>query len=212
MHANTVKMNHHRLWCPSYRELIKDPSGLESMFINNWTQIASQMDPSSNKRSVKIMSEPIKEHSVRARFELTRGDLEKIKKYVLSKWELEEKTKPNFGSSKPATLYTFVASCAYVSVCIVEAFQQAQSVQKFCFGVAFDCRARSETPIPENYFGNCVTCRIVDSQPDDFIKEDGVVIVSEKILSTIKMLVKGGALNSVETMSSRFMAMARDLR
>ncbi|RDX91484.1 Malonyl-CoA:anthocyanidin 5-O-glucoside-6''-O-malonyltransferase, partial [Mucuna pruriens] len=123
------------------RELIKDPMDLESVFINNWTQ----MDPSgtSNGRSLKIISRPMEEHLVRATFELTREDLEKIKKRVLSMWELvEEEAEPNLASSKPTTLSTFVTTIAYVSVCISKAIHGAQNIEKFALGFNVDCRAR----------------------------------------------------------------------
>ncbi|TKY65085.1 Phenolic glucoside malonyltransferase 1 [Spatholobus suberectus] len=190
------------------RDLIKDPTGLESVFINNWSQILSKMDPSdtSHGRSLNIMSLPIKDHSVRATFELKRGDLEKIRKRVLSKWELVDEAKPNFASSKPTTLSTFVTSRAYVSVCIAKALHEPQNIQKFALGLTVDCRARLEPPIPENYFGNCVASHIVDTQPEDFIKEDGVVVVAKRIWSKIKMLDKG-ALDGVETVFSRFLVM-----
>ncbi|BAT83280.1 hypothetical protein LR48_Vigan843s003100 [Vigna angularis] len=70
------------------RDLIKDPTCLETAIINNWTQMASEIDLSdtSNGRSLKIMSLPTQVNLVRAMFDLKRGDLEKIKKRVLSKW------------------------------------------------------------------------------------------------------------------------------
>ncbi|KAL5167426.1 Phenolic glucoside malonyltransferase 1 [Glycine soja] len=191
------------------RDIIKDPTGLESVFINNWTQIASQMNPShtSNGRSLKTVPQPIKENSVRATFELARGDLEKIKKRVLSKWELvEELAEPVLASSKPTTLSTFVTTLAYVSVCIAKAIHEAQNVQKFVLGFTVDYRARLEPPIPENYFGNCVASHMVDTQPHDFIKDDGVAIVAKRIWSKIKTLDKG-ALNGLDTIFSRFMTM-----
>ncbi|XP_027349534.1 phenolic glucoside malonyltransferase 1-like [Abrus precatorius] len=193
------------------RELIKDPIGsLEKVFIDNWLQIPSQLKDhfeTSNGRSLKIMSTPIQNHSVRATFELTRGDLDKIKKRVLSKWEsVAEEAKPIFTSSKPSTLSTFVISCAYVSVCIAKAFQEAEKVEKFVLGLNADCRARLEPPIPENYFGNCVVSHAADTQSKDFIKENGVVIVAKKIWNKVKMLDKG-AFDGVDTYIPRLMSM-----
>lgn len=193
------------------RELVKDPSGLESVFINQWTLFGSKMDPSntSNGRSLKILSFPMEENSVRATFELTREDLDKLRKRVLSKWELAEETEQDLGFSKPTTLSTFVTSLAYVSVCIAKAIHEAQNVKKFGFAFTIDCRARLEPPIPHNYFGNCVVSHIADTQQDDFIKE-GVVIVAKRIWSKIKMLDNRGALDGVNTMLTRFMVMVSE--
>ncbi|KAJ1435336.1 Transferase [Sesbania bispinosa] len=196
------------------REVIKDPNGLENLFINNWVEIASQFDPSgnSNRRSLKIMPNPselIMDQSFRATFELTRGDLENLKKRVLSMWDMVEGAEPNeaIDSSKPTTLSTFVITCAYVSVCIAKAIQEAEKdKQKFAFGFTVDCRARWEPPIPENYFGNCVCSHIVDTESEDFTKEDGLVIVAKKIYSKIKKLDEK-PLDGVETLVFRFMAM-----
>lgn len=192
------------------RDLIKDPTCLETAIINNWTLMATQIDPSdtSNGRSLKIMSLPTRANLVRAMFDLKRGDLEKIKKRVLSKWELvEEETFSAF--SKPTTLSTFVACCAYVSVCIAKATHGAENADKFCLAFTADCRARLEHPIPENYFGNCVVSHIVDTQPDDFIKEDGVVVVAKRIWSKTKMLEKR-LIEGIDTVIPRFGAMLRE--
>ncbi|QCE12669.1 shikimate O-hydroxycinnamoyltransferase [Vigna unguiculata] len=191
------------------RDLIKDPTGLETAIINTWAKMASQIDPSdtSNGRSLKIMSLPTQENLVRATFDLKRGDLEKIKKRVLSKWELVgEETVSGF--SKPTTLSTFVACCAYVSVCIAKATHEAKNGDKFCLAFTADCRARLEPPIPENYFGNCVASHIVDTEPHDFIKEDGMVVVAMRIWSKTKMLEKG-LTEGIDTVIPRFAAMLR---
>ncbi|XP_057436112.1 phenolic glucoside malonyltransferase 1-like [Lotus japonicus] len=205
------------------REVIKDPSGLGSVFVNSWKEISSKLDPSgnSNERSLKIMSnsnpsQEIAEGKARATFELTREDIEKIKKRVLSMWHkveegAQEKTQPIIDSSKPNTLSTFVVTCAYVSVCIAKAIQESErdkdKVHKFLFGFTMDCRTQLKPPIPENYFGNCVSSHIVDNtDSEDFTKEDGVVIVAKSIHKKIKMLHHRGPLDGVETLMVRFMS------
>ncbi|KAJ1435335.1 Transferase [Sesbania bispinosa] len=185
------------------REVIKDRNGLEIFLINTWAELSGN----SNKRSLEIMpdlSEPMLENSVRATFELTRGDLEKIKKRVLSQ--------PIDSSSKPTTLSTFVLTCAYVSVCIAKAIEEAEGEkQKFAFAFSMDCRARLELepPVPENYFGNCVCSNIVDTESEDFTKEDGVVLVAKKIYSEIKMLnnEEKRAIDGIETTMSRYVSL-----
>ena len=190
------------------REVIKDPNDFENLFINSWSRISSHFDKSSVK-SIKIMSnmfQPIIKDSVRATFELTREDLEKINKSVFSKWNnIEEGTQEE---EQPKKLSTFVLTCAYVSVCIAKAIQQSESdkKQKFSFGFPVDCRSRLVPPIPKNYFGNCVSNHIVDTKPDDFTKEDGVVIVAKKIYGKTKKMDKG-VLDGIETLMFKLMAM-----
>jgi len=192
------------------REVIKDPNGFESVIINSWNRISTHFDE-CNVRSLKIMSnffEPKVKDSLRVAFELTREDLEKLNKSVLSKWNnIEEGSQvQEKEQEQPKKLSTFVLTCAYVSVCIAKAKQQSESnqKQKFCFGFAVDIRSRLDPPIPENYFGNCVTNQLIDTEPEDFTKEDGVVIVAKKIYSTIRKMDKG-FLDGIDTLLSRYM-------
>ncbi|WJX75331.1 hypothetical protein P8452_58872 [Trifolium repens] len=89
-----------------------------------------------------------------------------------------------------------------------KAIQQSESdkKQKFSFGFPVDCRDRLDHPIPENYFGNCVSNHIVDTEPEDFTKEDGVVIVAKKIYGKIKNMDKG-VLDGLDTLIYKLMAM-----
>ncbi|XP_061365986.1 phenolic glucoside malonyltransferase 1-like [Gastrolobium bilobum] len=174
------------------REVIKDPSELSIMFTKNWRESVSKIFPEENSdgRCVKILPfQPKLEDTVRATFELTQGDLEKIKAMVLSKWDTVEE---GAQLSKPHTLSSFVLTCAYVSVCIAKAIQGVEKDKdKFAFAFPVDCRARLEPPIPENYFGNCVWGHFIDTHPRDYTKEDGVVIVAKCIHNKIKSFNKG---------------------
>ncbi|PNX77203.1 isoflavonoid malonyl transferase [Trifolium pratense] len=193
------------------REVIKDPKDLENVFINTWNRISSHFDR-SNVRSIKIMSnmfQPIIKDSVRATFELTRADLEKLNKSILSKWNNVVEEAQEQEQEHPKKLSSFVLTCSYVSVCIAKAIQQSESDkrQKFSFGFPVDCRDRLDHPIPENYFGNCVTNHIVDTEPEDFTKEDGMVIVAKKIYDKIKKMDKGSVLDGLDTFMFKLMAM-----
>ncbi|KAJ1421504.1 Transferase [Sesbania bispinosa] len=111
------------------REIIKDkdPNDIGISIANNWSEFLAKMFPSENSdgRCLKILPFQLKlKDSVRATFELTREDLEKIKKRVLSMWDravVEEES--IIDSSKPETLSTFVLTCAYVLVCVAKAIQ-----------------------------------------------------------------------------------------
>ena len=194
------------------REVINDPKGLGTSFANNWAEVLSKMFPNEKKRSLKILPfEPKLEDSVRATFELTREDLEKIKKRVLSKWDIVDEEESMVPSSKPPpTLSTFVLTCGYVLVCIAKAIQGVHKErQKFGFAFTVDCRSRLEPPIPENYWGNCVWGHFVDAQPRDFIKEDGVVFVAKSIHSKIKMFGKG-VTEGAESGFAKFQSLSRE--
>ncbi|WJX75330.1 hypothetical protein P8452_58872 [Trifolium repens] len=167
------------------REVIKDPKDLENVFINSWNRISSHFDK-SNVKSIKIMSnmfQPI----IKDSNNIVEGAQEQ---------------------EHPKKLSSFVLTCSYVSVCIAKAIQQSESdkKQKFSFGFPVDCRDRLDHPIPENYFGNCVSNHIVDTEPEDFTKEDGVVIVAKKIYGKIKNMDKG-VLDGLDTLIYKLMAM-----
>ncbi|OIW17571.1 hypothetical protein TanjilG_08849 [Lupinus angustifolius] len=192
------------------RDVIKDPTKLDLLLTENWTE--DPFDDTKKTRSLEILSfvfKPRVENSVRAKFDLSKRDLENLKKRVLSKWdEVDHDDEVN---SKPHTVSSFVVTCAYVSTCIARAIQQAENSdqKKFAFGFAVDCRARLEPPVPENYFGNCVNLHLVDAKPEDYAKEDGYVIVAKKIVSKIKNLDKKGVLEGVGTLFSKHERRAR---
>jgi len=160
------------------------------------TKIMSMMFP--NDRSLRILhSEPKLEDSVRATFKLTRQDLYKIKQSVLSKWEDFD---TNESYSKPQTLSSFVLTCAYSLVCYAKAIHGTdKEKEKFTFAFSTDCRARLEPPIPSNYFGNCIWGNFIDTQPLDFIKEDGLLLVAKCIYEKIKMINDNGVLKEAST-------------
>ena len=173
---------------PSFnREIIKDPNG------NNVMDLVSTLFPSEkgNDRSLKLFPfEPKLKDSVRATFKLKHQDLDKIKQRVLSTWEIFD-TK----ESKPQTLSSFVITCAYSLVCVAKAIHGAHNdKEKFSFVFSVDCRARVEPPIPNNYLGNCVWAYFLDTQPFDFIKEDGVFLVAKSIYEKTKMINEKGFL------------------
>ncbi|KAK7275731.1 hypothetical protein RIF29_16853 [Crotalaria pallida] len=192
------------------REVIKDPTGLGLFFTKIWTEKLSKLFPTEQNsgRTLKILPFPPQlEDSVRATFEITREDLEKIKKRVLSKWDDIDIAMNNEipSYSKPHTLSSFVLTCAYVSVCIAKAIQGVESnKQKFVFSFTTDCRGRLEEPVPNNYFGNCVWGEFVDTQPTDYIHEEGVVIVAKNIHNKIKKMLEKGVLEGVSDMFSTY--------
>ncbi|CAI8592168.1 unnamed protein product [Vicia faba] len=191
------------------REIIKDRDGLSDTLTNNWVNVISKMFPNEkgNEKSLKIFPfEPKLEDYVRATFELKREDLNKIKESVLSKWELF-----NTKESKPESLSSFVLTCAYSLVCVAKAIQEIQNEkEKFAFLFTIDCRARLEPPIPNNYFGNCVLGLLVNTQPSDFIDEDGVFLVANCIHEKIKMINENDVLEGAKDEPNKFKSMMNE--
>ncbi|KAK7287263.1 hypothetical protein RIF29_00447 [Crotalaria pallida] len=203
------------------RNVIKDPTGLNLYFTNNWSEVAKLFPPEDDDnnnnnatRSLKILPfKPRVEDSIRATFELTRTNLENLKKRVLSKWDtvviddevvFEELLKPQFLSS-------FVVACAYVSVSIAKAIHGIdKKKEKFAFSFTVDFRARLKPPIPANYFGNCVLGESVDTHPTDYIKEDGFVIVAKKFHNKLKKLDNEVVEDVVKNVVTKFTALASE--
>ncbi|KAK7340650.1 hypothetical protein VNO77_21359 [Canavalia gladiata] len=173
------------------RKVIKDPTNIGMNYSQNLLKISSKFFPHENinDRCLKMLPfQPRFGDTVRATFVLTRGDLEKIKKRVLSKWDVFNGTE----CSKPTNLSSFVLSYAHALVCLAKAIHGVErEKQKFACTLVVDYRARLEPPIPENYCGNCIWINTVDTEPLNFIKEEGLVIVAKCIHDKIKMLEKG---------------------
>ncbi|KAL5095796.1 hypothetical protein RYX36_000123 [Vicia faba] len=182
------------------REIIKEDNSIENL---------SKIFPSEkgNERSLKIFPfEPKLEESVRATFKLTCEDLDKIKQRVLSKWEIFDTNE-----SKPKNLSSFVLTCAYSLVCIAKAFQGVEKEkEKFTFAFTIDCRSRLEPPIPNNYFGNCVLGHFINTQPLDFIKEDGLNLVSKSIYDQIKLIKEKGVFEGTKDVFAKYTSLASE--
>ncbi|OIW05417.1 hypothetical protein TanjilG_23243 [Lupinus angustifolius] len=197
------------------REALKDQPTLDSLLESSSKLFT---DDNNNARNLKILPFPPKlENSVRASFNLTRADLEKIKKRVLSKWDMvvideEESNNNSTLYPKPSTLSTFILTCSYVSVCTAKAIQGVESNKnKFAFAFTVDCRNRLlEPPIPTNYFGNCVWGHFIDTKPNNYTEEDGEVIVAKNIYNKIKMISDKGVLEGAKNVSSRFKSALRE--
>ena len=150
------------------RMLVKYPATLDSVCINHMLAV--------NGRSLKLVKLEIQADIGRATFDLSRANIEKLRKRVLSWWDKvdeEGKTK----SSEAFHLSTFVLTFAYIMVC-------------FSF-VAHDFRSRLDPPVPANYFGNCVGGGVVVAQARKLMEEVGLAIAAYRISDRIKKMEKG---------------------
>ncbi|CAK8540741.1 unnamed protein product [Lathyrus sativus] len=191
------------------RDIIKDQNQLAVYFTNIWIQLMTQKFPNEKVNNLRIFPfEPKLKDYVRATFKLTREDLDKIKQRVLSMWEILYTNE-----SKPKNLSSFVIACAYLHVTIAKAMngvEKEKEKEKFSFVFSVDCRARLEPPIPNNYFGNCVWVQFPDTQPLDFIKEDGVLLVAKCIHEKIMMIDEKGVLEGAKDCINKFISLERE--
>ncbi|KAL5781282.1 hypothetical protein ACOSP7_006311 [Xanthoceras sorbifolium] len=172
------------------RTLINDPSGTDMYLAKSW------LDFHSSSRSWNIWPhDGQNSNSVRATFELTREDIKKLRDKVLSFNEFE---------SKQLRLSTFVLTCAYVFVCLVKA-RGGESDRSVHFGFVADYKNRLDPPVPMNYIGNCVASHIVFTKARDFMAENGVGIVAEKISDGIKELESKGVVEQIKETLEKFM-------
>lgn len=95
------------------------------------------------KRSLKMLHfEPKLKDYVRATFEITHEDLDKIKRTVLFTWEI-----CNSRESKPHTLSSFALNLAYSLVCVAKEIHGVEKEkEKFSFVFGVDVRKRLEPP------------------------------------------------------------------
>ncbi|KAJ0041794.1 hypothetical protein Pint_19059 [Pistacia integerrima] len=168
---------------PSFdRTVIKDPTGIDMEYVNNWFAY-------TNTRSLKVLPNVVQNTDwVRATFELTRDDIQKIRNQVLlilnKDNEKEDKQPRQVHSS------TFVLTLAYVFVCLVKARRGADN-GRVVFGFTADLRTRLEPPVPLNYVGNCVMSHFYAAKARDFTEENGVAFVAKKLSDVIKGIERG---------------------
>lgn len=171
------------------RTLIKDPNGIDVVYLKH--RIAcTRSDP--NTRSLKAIpvQKAVDSNLVRGTFELTREDLNKLKHRLLlvNKQQLHSST--------------FVLICAHVFVCLVQA-KAKDANTTVTFLVHGDCRSRLDPPVPVNYFGNCIATEWVVAKASDFMQENGIAFVAEKLNDSINALKGEAILGSEDKLVKR---------
>ncbi|KAI8031442.1 Phenolic glucoside malonyltransferase 1 [Camellia lanceoleosa] len=166
------------------RSLIKDPGDHERTYVNFLLNLNGP-----NNKSLLIWDLKPPTDIMLGTFQLTRANIENIKKRVKTQWQEKQKQEPAIPVS------SFTITSAYVWVCLVKA--KKISTGKVHLGFSVDCRARLEPPLPSTYFGNCVTGRLVDADSNDLMGEDGVATAVKAICEAIEGL-KDGAVQEVQ--------------
>ncbi|KDP27253.1 hypothetical protein JCGZ_19952 [Jatropha curcas] len=166
------------------RTIVKDPDGLDMIYLNNWleTKLPCFDD---NPRSLKqLPNMKSLSNLTRGVFELSRQDIKKLREKVLSQLDESNQMQSRFHLS------TFVISLAYTIVCMVKA-RMLERKQKIAIGFSADCRARLDPPLPENYFGNCISARLSLAEVAPLLEENGITFVAERLTNMIKGLDNG---------------------
>ncbi|XP_071722837.1 phenolic glucoside malonyltransferase 1-like [Rutidosis leptorrhynchoides] len=192
---------------PSFdRTVIKDPTGnLEMLYLDCWENLVRKINPIENPRSLKVLKfanpKSLKggelgargeDEFVRATFDLSRKDINELREKVQSK-----------SNDTNLHLSSFSLTYAHAIICLVKAKGLESNVKvNFLFAADF----RSRLPVPENYFGNCLTCdkpRTVEVK--DIVGEElGLLIVAKNISDSIKNLGKYGFLERSEEVHNSF--------
>ncbi|KAH9678460.1 Malonyl-CoA:anthocyanidin 5-O-glucoside-6''-O-malonyltransferase [Citrus sinensis] len=183
------------------RTVIKDPDGIDMVYVKHWMDFTG----SSDTRSLKVLATAVdKEGSsdfVRKTFELSGEDIKKLRDKV-------NKINNEAGESKQLHLSTFVLTCAHAYVCQIRA-KRVEANTTVEFAVGGDCRGRLDPPVPTNYFGNCIGSVIAEAKASDMIRDDGVAVVAEKLSEMIKVL-KGNGVQGSEDKMVKTIAMLKE--
>ncbi|XP_031288199.1 malonyl-CoA:anthocyanidin 5-O-glucoside-6''-O-malonyltransferase-like [Pistacia vera] len=179
------------------RTLIKDPNGVDMVYVKNWSDFAKS-DSNPNSQSLKIMpSMGGKPSWVRATFELTHQDIKELRNKISSK-NIENK-------SKQLRLSTFVLTYAYVFVCFMKT-KRVKDDTSVIIAFTADYRTRLDPPIVTNYFGNCVMSHALVAKAREVKEENGVAFVAEKVSDMIKEM-ENGVLEGSEDTLTKFVRM-----
>ncbi|KAH7663544.1 Transferase protein [Dioscorea alata] len=149
------------------KSLVNDPHGFYSIFLQDL------LSPSADKQCPGSSAPAVSDSAVCATFSLGSDHIQRLKNKFYKK------------SKQKKTPSSFAVTCAYAWVCFVKA--QEYSTQErayFCFPV--DCRERLKPPLPANFFGNCIGPGFVEEDVEKLIREDGVLVACEAIVTTIE--------------------------
>lgn len=161
------------------RSVIKDPKGLEAIYIEQWLKV----DGPNNRSLLSNIELKVPSDSVRGTFQLSRANIENLRKLVET--EMAKK------STKPAHISTFSITCAYAWSCLVKA--EEISTKLVFLSLAVDCRSRLDPCIP-GYWGNCVAGKAAIAKTCDVLGKEGFVVAVNSIGEAIKSLDDHGAL------------------
>jgi len=173
---------------PSFEwKSIQDSKGLEEAYINLWATMGKRLESGSdsNPKSVKPLTKlEVQPNLLRATFHLSSEAIKKLRESVLRYHP--EATDP----TERLHLSTYVLACSYVSICLVKA-RGGDADREVYFSWSVDCRSRLDPPLPPNHFGDTIVAHHIVSKAGDFMQENGLAIIAEKLSASINGLEKG---------------------
>ncbi|WOL06199.1 phenolic glucoside malonyltransferase 1-like [Canna indica] len=150
------------------RTLVADPRDLYSVFYKMGKDSAEIMEAMTNKA--------VPPDAVIGTFALGADDIRRLKEMVSSRTKFH--------------CSTIVVLFAFVWVCLVKA-RAIESDERSLLIFVADCRGRLQPPLPESYFGNCLTVCFAELTAGELKGEDGTVVAARSIGKAIDVLKEG---------------------
>ncbi|XP_019159524.1 PREDICTED: malonyl-coenzyme:anthocyanin 5-O-glucoside-6'''-O-malonyltransferase-like [Ipomoea nil] len=177
------------------RSVIGDPKGLKALEWNQMKHIPIDEDGDG-------VPLPDVTSKARATFIVSQNNIQKLKTHVISRRRSKVARQPS----------SFVVTCAYMWTCLLRSQCFASSINRdedddtVYFLCAADCRARFDTPLPANYFGNCLVPCIASAKAGQLAAEGGLAAAAEAIGEAIHRQLRGeeGVLGGAENWMSFF--------
>lgn len=187
---------------PCYdRELIKDPRGLEAIFLEDYFKERSTWKDSLVGKTSSGIINGVDDY-FKATIVFGKKDIEKLRKWLMTQWKKHDET------NAPKYLSNFVVTCGFVWVSLVKTRyrneDEEEKVEYFRF--AADCRNRLEYPIPEKYLGNCLTRCHATLKRKEVKGEEGFLKAVKEIGRAIEDM-KEDPLKDAEKWKENFMKM-----
>ncbi|XP_008231011.2 PREDICTED: phenolic glucoside malonyltransferase 1-like [Prunus mume] len=174
---------------PFYGVVIKDPAGLESIYLNRFLNLDR---PENRSLMCALWEAPVPPDSVRGTFEFTSTNIQALRHLVMKKQQQQQQQHQSVHFS------TFSLTCAYAWVCLAKSKAKEIRGEKIAMIFSIDCRSRLDPPLPANYFGNGIAGGRVVAETKGLFGEDGLVLAVHAIREAIKGLDNKGILNGAE--------------
>ncbi|KAK9152073.1 hypothetical protein Syun_010382 [Stephania yunnanensis] len=191
------------------RQTIKDPNGLEKMYLEGlirFVRSKSMSENDCNNWLLVSMSHKVSENSLMATFDLTNADIERLRRYWTlacksTEIVLKSSSEGKEGhEAKPIKVSRFVLACAFTWICLTKTSYQhdeqavvtsSSSTRDEQTSIVFlvDCRGRTDPPIPPTYIGNCCVPMKVSAKVLDIVShENGIVVAVDCIVKAMRGL------------------------
>ncbi|XP_057727571.1 malonyl-coenzyme A:anthocyanin 3-O-glucoside-6''-O-malonyltransferase-like [Arachis stenosperma] len=185
------------------RGILKDPNELEAIFIKHYFQERENWKNKVNQSQPFDSTVAMEEDHVKVTIVLDKDDIERMKIFSLNQLKKRE------GLKSPQYVSKFVVACGFAWSSLVKARARDSACEEeenmkeeyFCF--AADCRGRLEYPVPETYFGNCITqCNATLRRSE--LKGEGGFVNAVKVIDRAINDMKKEPFRGMENWKERF--------